>query len=176
MVMDHFDDQLRDDFRNCCLRFLADVLEIQFFAQLIQALVCRGIHCDKSHELWFNVHGHLTPFGLHAGSFPEGDRLNKALEKKRLKENGGHEGNAAGDDHDDESGAGAEDNETSVSDNCQTPEGNDDDGSKVDYSRDSGGNTSSETDGGDTEDNEDASERQSGALPTPMVGSSTSGL
>ncbi|CAA3015833.1 Hypothetical predicted protein [Olea europaea subsp. europaea] len=85
-VMDHFDDRLRDDFQNCCLGFLADVPEIQFFAQLIQALVCQGIHCDKSHELWFNVQGHLTPFRLHAGSFPEGDRLNKALEKRRLKE------------------------------------------------------------------------------------------
>ncbi|CAA3024920.1 Hypothetical predicted protein [Olea europaea subsp. europaea] len=66
-----------------------------FFAQLIQALVCRGIRCDKFHELWFNVQGHLTRFGLHeyaivtgqhAGSFPEDDRYTKALEKRRLKE------------------------------------------------------------------------------------------
>ncbi|CAA2986022.1 Hypothetical predicted protein [Olea europaea subsp. europaea] len=75
--MDHFHDRLRDDFRNCCLGFLADVLEIQFPAQLIQAL------------------GHLTQFGLqkyaivtrlHTGSFKEGDRYRKALEKRRLQE------------------------------------------------------------------------------------------
>ncbi|CAA2971828.1 Hypothetical predicted protein [Olea europaea subsp. europaea] len=94
-VMDNFDDRLRADFRDSCLGFLTDVPEIQFFAQLIQALVCRGIHCDKFHELWFNVQGHLTRFGLqeyaivtglHVGSFPEGDRYTKALEKRRLKE------------------------------------------------------------------------------------------
>ncbi|CAA2971319.1 Hypothetical predicted protein [Olea europaea subsp. europaea] len=82
-VMDNFDNRLRADFRDSCLRFLAD------------ALVCRGIRCDKSHELWFNVQGHLTRFGLqeyaivtglHAGSFSEGDRYTKALEKRRLKE------------------------------------------------------------------------------------------
>ncbi|CAA3016727.1 Hypothetical predicted protein [Olea europaea subsp. europaea] len=94
-VMDHFDDRLRDDFRNCCLRFLADVPEIQFSAQLIQVLVCQEIRCDKSHELWFNVQGHLTWFGLqkyaiviglHVSSFSKGDRYRKALEKRRLKE------------------------------------------------------------------------------------------
>ncbi|CAA2974903.1 Hypothetical predicted protein [Olea europaea subsp. europaea] len=93
--MDNFDDRLRADFCDSCLRFLADVSEIQFSAQLIQALVCRGIRCDKSHELWFNVQGHLTRFGLqeyaivtrlHAGSFSEGDQYTKALEKRRLKE------------------------------------------------------------------------------------------
>ncbi|CAA3004662.1 Hypothetical predicted protein, partial [Olea europaea subsp. europaea] len=90
-VMDNFDDRLRADFRDSCLGFLVDVLEIQFSAQLIQALVCRGIRCDKSHELWFNVQGHLTQFGLqeyaivtglHAGSFLEGDQYTKALEKR----------------------------------------------------------------------------------------------
>ncbi|CAA2961981.1 Hypothetical predicted protein [Olea europaea subsp. europaea] len=94
-VMDHLDEGLRGDFRNSYLGFLADVPEIQFFAQLIQALVCRGIRCDKSHELWFNVQGHLTRFGLqdcaivtglHAGSFSEGDQYRKALEKMMLKE------------------------------------------------------------------------------------------
>ncbi|CAA2967677.1 Hypothetical predicted protein [Olea europaea subsp. europaea] len=82
---------------------------------------------------------------------------------------GGHEGSGAGDDQDDEFGAGLEDDETSASDDRQTPEGNDDDGSKADDSRDSGGDTSSETGGGDTEDEDDASGRQSG-------GPSTSGL
>ncbi|CAA3032827.1 Hypothetical predicted protein [Olea europaea subsp. europaea] len=48
--------------------------------------------------------------------------------------------------------------------------------SQADYSGDSGDDTSTETDGGDTEDDEDASGRQSGALPTSMVGSSTSEL
>ncbi|CAA2985626.1 Hypothetical predicted protein [Olea europaea subsp. europaea] len=94
-VMDNLDDRLRADFRNSCLGILADVPEIQFSTQLIQALVCQGIRCDKSHELRFNVQGHLTWFGLqkyaivtglHAGSFPEGDRYTKALEKRRLKE------------------------------------------------------------------------------------------
>ncbi|CAA2989121.1 Hypothetical predicted protein [Olea europaea subsp. europaea] len=95
IVKDNFDDRLRADFRDSCLGFLADAPEIQFSAQLIQALVCRGIRCDKSHELWFNVQGHLTRFGLqeyaivtglHAGSFSEGDWYTKALEKRRLKE------------------------------------------------------------------------------------------
>ncbi|CAA3005491.1 Hypothetical predicted protein [Olea europaea subsp. europaea] len=94
-VMDHLDDRLRTDFRNSYLGFLVEVLEIQFSAQVIQALVCRGICYDKSHELWFNVQGHLTQFGLqeyaivtglHAGSFSEGDRYTKVLEKRRLKE------------------------------------------------------------------------------------------
>ncbi|CAA2968453.1 Hypothetical predicted protein [Olea europaea subsp. europaea] len=95
MVIEHFDDRLRADFRNSCLEFLVDVPEIQFFAQLIQALVCRGIRCDKAHKLWFNVEGYLTQFGLqeyatviglHAGSFSEGHRYTKVLEKRRLKE------------------------------------------------------------------------------------------
>ncbi|CAA2977844.1 60S ribosomal L21 [Olea europaea subsp. europaea] len=88
---------------------------------------------------------------------------------------GGHEGSAAGDGHDDESGAGAEDDETSMSDDRQTPEVNRDDGSKADDSGDSDCDTSLTT-VGDTEDDEDASGRHSGALPTPMVALSTSGL
>ncbi|CAA2967615.1 Hypothetical predicted protein [Olea europaea subsp. europaea] len=253
----------------------------------LEALVCRKIHCDKSHELWFNVQGHLTWFGLqeyaiitglHTGSFSEGDRYTKALEKRRLKEkqpqanryklglaiivegvitdpdnnvgidedtlflmddlerllkgfrgtwarkmsdaktknekdvsytihefsiamqilqlhvyatlrptkaehdlpyitnlvpypdrsvqflddlartptSGGHDDSTAGDDHNDESGAGAEDDETSVSDDHQTPKDN---SSKADESGDSSRDTSSETDAGDTEDDEDASRR-----------------
>ncbi|CAA2968549.1 Hypothetical predicted protein [Olea europaea subsp. europaea] len=346
--MDNLDDRLRANFRNSCLSFLADVPEIQFFTQLIQALVCREIHCDRSHELRFNVQGHLTWFGLqeyaiitrlHARSFSEGDRYTKALEKRRLKEkyfkslekiscaqlektfvcastpradryklglalivkgvitasdnnvgidddtlslvddlelffsypcvkvgyrrllkgfrgtwarkmsdaktkneknisytihefpiaiqlhvhatlrpteaehdlpyitslvsfpdcpvqflddlarsvvglqfhevalaSGGHEDSAADDRHDDKSGAGAEDDETSPSDDRLTPEGSRDDGSKADDSGDSGRDTSSETGAGDTEDDEDTSGRQSAALPTPMVAPSTSGV
>ncbi|CAA3002939.1 Hypothetical predicted protein [Olea europaea subsp. europaea] len=94
-VIEHFDDRLRADLCNSCLEFLADISEIQFSAQLIQALVCQGIRCDKTHELWFNVQDHLTRFGLrecatvtglHVGSFSEGHRYRKVLEKRRLKE------------------------------------------------------------------------------------------
>ncbi|XP_022883511.1 uncharacterized protein LOC111400329 [Olea europaea var. sylvestris] len=373
-VMDNFNDRLRADFCDSCLGFLADVPEIQFFAQLIQALVYRGIHCDKSHELWFNVQGHLTRFGLqeyaivtglHARLFSEGDRYTKALEKKRLKEkyfkslekiscaqlekaflhastpradryklglalivegvittpnnnvgidedtlaivddlelffaypwakvgyrrllkgfrgtwarkmsdakmknekdvsytihgflivmqiwayeampelgkrfggrvgersprllcwtstkqpqqctydvffrdvqcgavpdrpvqflddlarrvvgpqfheaapaSGRDDGSDAGDGHDDESGAGAEDVDTSVSDGHHTPEGNGKNGSKSDDSGESGCDPSSETSGSDNENEVDASGQQSGALPTPVVAPSTSGV
>ncbi|CAA2934942.1 Hypothetical predicted protein [Olea europaea subsp. europaea] len=88
----------------------------------------------------------------------------------------GHDGSAAGDGHDDEFGAGAEDSETSANDDRQTPEGNDDDGSKADESGDISRDTSSETGTCHTEDDVDASGRQSGALPTPMGAPSTSGL
>ncbi|CAA2970572.1 Hypothetical predicted protein [Olea europaea subsp. europaea] len=254
--MDNLDDRLRADFRNSCLGFLADVSEIQFFAQLIQALVCRGIRCDKSHELWFNVQGHLTRFGLqeyaiitglHAGyklgltlivegviTAPDNNgtwaRKMSGVKMKNEKDvsytihefsiamqiwayrpylnstnasvsgwvndcpdfyagplpnnrssvrmmrslgtyrsvvgpqfhevapaSGGHEGSAAGDGHDDESGTGIEDDETSMSDDRQTPEVNEDDGSKADESGDSDRDTSSETSVGDIEDDEDAS-------------------
>ncbi|CAA2961526.1 Hypothetical predicted protein [Olea europaea subsp. europaea] len=80
------------------------------------------------------------------------------------------------DEHDDESGAGAEDDETFVSDDRQTLKGNEDDGSKADDSGDSGRNASSEIGAGDTKDDEDASGQQSSALPTPMVAPSTSGV
>ncbi|CAA2935144.1 Hypothetical predicted protein [Olea europaea subsp. europaea] len=237
--------------RNYCLRFLTDVSEIQFFAQLIQALE------------------YAVVTRLHARSFPEGDRYTMALEKRRLKEkyfkslekisyaklektfvhaskpqvdryklelalivegvitapdnnlhvhatlrptevehdlpyiaslvpfpdrpvqflddltrsvvgphfhaealtSGRHNGSAAGDDHDDEFGAGVEDDETSASDDRQTPEGNDDDGSKADVS----GDSSCKTGAGDTEDDKDSSGRQSGALSTPMVAPSKFG-
>lgn len=56
-------------------------------------------------------------------------------------------------------------------DNRQTPKGNGDDGSMADKS----GDNSRETGAGDTEDDEDASRRQSGALPIPLSASSTSG-
>ncbi|CAA3029311.1 Hypothetical predicted protein [Olea europaea subsp. europaea] len=219
--------------RNSCLRFLTDVSEIQFFAQLIQALVCRGIRCDKSHELWFNVQRHFTRIGEEEAegkvfqitekiscaklektfvrvSKPQADRyklelalivegvitapdnklhvyttlrpteverdlpyitslvpfpdrpvqflddLTRSVVGPHFHEealtSGGHNGSAVGDDHDNESGAGAEDDETSASDDCQTSEGNDDDGSKADVSGDSSCNTSSETGAGDTEE------------------------
>ncbi|CAA2984900.1 Hypothetical predicted protein [Olea europaea subsp. europaea] len=269
-VMDNFDDRLRADFRNSCLAFLADVLEIQFSAQLIQALVCRGILCDKFHELWFNMQGHLTRFGLQeyaivtrllARSFSKGDRYTKALEKRRLKEkyfksleklscaqlekaflrastpwadryklglalivegviiapdnnvsidedtlaiwmtwsyffrtpgpnailddharrvvgtqfheaapaSGGDDGSTAGNGHDDEFGVGAEDIDTSASDDHQTSEGNRDDGSKPADNGESDRDPSSETDGSESEDKVDASGWQLVTLPTPVV-------
>ncbi|CAA3008408.1 Hypothetical predicted protein [Olea europaea subsp. europaea] len=107
------------------------------------------------------------------------DNLARSVVRPQFHEaalaNGGHDGSAVGDGHDDESCAAVEDNETSVSDDRQTPEGNGDDGSTVDESGDSSRDTSSETDVGDTKDDNDASGRQSGALPTPMDAPSTSG-
>ncbi|CAA3007201.1 Hypothetical predicted protein [Olea europaea subsp. europaea] len=82
---------------------------------------------------------------------------------------GRDDGSAAGDGHDNESGVGAEDVNTSASDGHQTPEGNDDDGSKPADSGESGRDPSSETGGSECEDRVDASGRQSGALPTPVV-------
>ncbi|CAA3024919.1 Hypothetical predicted protein [Olea europaea subsp. europaea] len=89
---------------------------------------------------------------------------------------GEDDGSAASDEHDDESGAGVEDDETSASDDHQTPEGNGDDGSKHDDSGESVRDPSSKTSASDSEDEEDASGRQSGALPTPVVAPSTSGV
>ncbi|CAA3022566.1 Hypothetical predicted protein [Olea europaea subsp. europaea] len=89
---------------------------------------------------------------------------------------GGDDGSDVGDGHDDESGAGAEDFDTSASDGHHTPEGNGDDGSEPDDSGESGRDPSRETCGSNSEDEMDASGRQSGALPTPMVAPSTSGV
>ncbi|CAA2978083.1 Hypothetical predicted protein [Olea europaea subsp. europaea] len=94
---------------------------------------------------------------------------------KAAPASGGDDGSAAGDGHDDESGTGVEDDETSASDDHQTSKGNGDDGSKPDDSGKSGRDPSSETGASDNEDEEDASGRQSGALPTPVVVPSTSG-
>ncbi|CAA2989122.1 Hypothetical predicted protein [Olea europaea subsp. europaea] len=58
---------------------------------------------------------------------------------------GTDDGSDAGDGHDDESGAGVEDVDTSASDGHQTPKGNGDDGSKLDDSGESGHEPSSET-------------------------------
>ncbi|CAA2957854.1 Hypothetical predicted protein [Olea europaea subsp. europaea] len=331
-VMDNFDDRLRAEFRDSCLGFFADVPEIQFSAQLIQAL----------------EYAIITR--LHAGSFPEGDRYTKALEKRRLKEkyfkslekiscaqlekaflrastprtdryklrlalivegiitapdnnvgidedtlpilddlelffaypwakvgyrhllkefrgiwarkmsdtkmknekdvsytihrfpivmqiwayevmlelgerfgervgersprllcwtsnkqpqqrtydaffrdvrvmkvvspqfheaapaSGGDDGSDADDGHDDESGAGAEDVDTSASDGHHTPEGNGEDGAEHDDSGESGGDHSSKSGGSDSENEVDASARQSGALPTPVVAGRQSGV
>ncbi|CAA3001815.1 Hypothetical predicted protein [Olea europaea subsp. europaea] len=87
---------------------------------------------------------------------------------------GGDDGSDAGDGHDDKSGAGVEDVDTSASDGHHTPEGNGDDGSKPDDSGESVRDPSNETGGSDSENEVDASGRQSGALPTPVVAPSTS--
>ncbi|CAA2975958.1 Hypothetical predicted protein [Olea europaea subsp. europaea] len=89
---------------------------------------------------------------------------------------GGDDGSDAGDEHDDESGAGVEDIDTSASDSYHTSEGNGEDGSKPDDSGKSGRDPSNETDDSDSEKEVDASGRQSGTLPTPVVPPSTSGI
>ncbi|CAA2989123.1 Hypothetical predicted protein [Olea europaea subsp. europaea] len=79
------------------------------------------------------------------------------------------DGSDEGDGHDNESGAGVEDVDTSASDGHQIPKGNRDDGSKPDDSGESGRDPSSEISGSDSEDEVDASGRQSSALPTSWV-------
>ncbi|CAA2982850.1 Hypothetical predicted protein [Olea europaea subsp. europaea] len=64
IVMDHFDKRQHQDFRNSLLRYLAEVLDIQFSVQLIQQLVFKIVHTDKVNDLWFNMEGHLMKFGL----------------------------------------------------------------------------------------------------------------
>ncbi|CAA3013029.1 Hypothetical predicted protein [Olea europaea subsp. europaea] len=94
-VMDHFDERQREDFRNSPLGYLADILDIQFSAQLILQLLFRTIRTEKVNELWFNVQGYLMRFGLQeyaavtrlrCGVFPEGDDFDGLIERKRLKE------------------------------------------------------------------------------------------
>ncbi|CAA2986808.1 Hypothetical predicted protein [Olea europaea subsp. europaea] len=85
----------------------------------------------------------------------------------------GDVGSDAGGRHDDKSGAGAEDIDTSASDGHHTPEGNEEDGAEPNDSGESGGDHSSWSSGSDSENEVDASGRQLGALPTPMVAPST---
>ncbi|CAA2986134.1 Hypothetical predicted protein [Olea europaea subsp. europaea] len=94
-IMDHFNERHWEDFRNSSLGYLADVLDIQFFAQLIQQLVFRTIRTDNLYELWFSVRGHLMRFdlqeyalvtGLRCGAFLEGAEFDRLLERRRLKE------------------------------------------------------------------------------------------
>ncbi|CAA3009252.1 Hypothetical predicted protein [Olea europaea subsp. europaea] len=95
IVIDHFDDRQREDFRNSPYGYLAEVPEIQFSAQLIQQLVFRTIRTAKVNELWFNVRSNLMRFGLQkytlvtglrCSIFPEGDDFDRVLERKMLKE------------------------------------------------------------------------------------------
>ncbi|CAA2997842.1 Hypothetical predicted protein [Olea europaea subsp. europaea] len=92
IVMNHFDEQQRQDFRNSPLGYLVEVLDIQFSAQQIQQLVFRTVRTDKVNELWFNVQGHLMRFdlqeyalvtGLRCGVFPEGDDFDRLLQRTR---------------------------------------------------------------------------------------------
>ncbi|CAA3016726.1 Hypothetical predicted protein [Olea europaea subsp. europaea] len=132
----------------------------------------RTMHSSGTYRSWFGA--------VPRSSVQFLDDLARSVVESQFHEvapaSGGHEGSAAGDDHDDESGSGVEDEETSASDDRQTSEGNGYDGSKANDSGDNGRDTSNETDAGDIEDDEDASGRQSGALPTPMVAPSTSEL
>ncbi|CAA2958715.1 Hypothetical predicted protein [Olea europaea subsp. europaea] len=90
IVMERFDEHQREDFRNSCLRFLAEVPNIQFSSQLIQQLVFRTIRTDKMNEPWFNVQGHtmrsslqeyVVLRGLRCGVFSEGDQFARVLER-----------------------------------------------------------------------------------------------
>ncbi|CAA2975412.1 Hypothetical predicted protein, partial [Olea europaea subsp. europaea] len=90
----HFDEHQLEDFRNSCLGFLAEVLDIQFSVQLVQHLVFRTIRTDMMNELWFNVQGHMTRFGLQeyvfvmglkCCIFPDDDQFAQVLERRRLK-------------------------------------------------------------------------------------------
>ncbi|CAA2969317.1 Hypothetical predicted protein [Olea europaea subsp. europaea] len=95
IVTDHFDERYWEDFRNSSLGYLADVLDIQFSAQLIQQLVFRTIRTDKVYELWFSVQRRLMRFGLQeymlvtglrCGAFLEGAKFDRLLKRRRLKE------------------------------------------------------------------------------------------
>ncbi|CAA3009462.1 Hypothetical predicted protein [Olea europaea subsp. europaea] len=90
--------------------------------------------------------------------------------------NRGDDGSDTGDEHADEFGVGVEDIDTSPSNGHHTPEGSGKDGAKPDDSGESGGDHSSETGGSDSENEVDASRRQSGALPTLVVAPSTYGV
>ncbi|CAA2956146.1 Hypothetical predicted protein, partial [Olea europaea subsp. europaea] len=87
-VMDQFDEQHREDFRNSSLRYLADVPDIQFSGQLIQQLVFRTIRIDKLYELWFSMQGHLMRFGLQERLLHgfRGTWAKKFQKAKRMKE------------------------------------------------------------------------------------------
>ncbi|CAA3000913.1 Hypothetical predicted protein [Olea europaea subsp. europaea] len=148
-MMNNLDDRLRAYFLDSYLGFLANVPEIQFSAQLIQALVCQGIHCDPLSYI-----ANLVPFSDLPVQFL--DDLARSVVGPQFHDaapaSGENEGSAAGDEHDDESGVGAEDDETSVRDNHQTPKDNGDDGSKADDSGESGRDPSSKTGASDSKD------------------------
>ncbi|CAA2949041.1 Hypothetical predicted protein [Olea europaea subsp. europaea] len=95
IVIDHFDERQREDFRNFSLGYLTEVPNIQFSVQLIQQLVFRSICTEKVNELWFNVQGHIMRFdlqkyalvmGLRCGLFPESNNFDQLIERRRLKE------------------------------------------------------------------------------------------
>ncbi|CAA2987148.1 Hypothetical predicted protein [Olea europaea subsp. europaea] len=179
--MDHFDDRQREDFHKSPFGYLAEVPEIQFSAQLIQQLLFRTIHTDKVNELWFNVQGNLMRFGLQVytlvtrlrcGVFPEGDNIDRVLERRRLKErtvvgpqfNLSHAGSGSGgrlarQDSDDGvfSGGSAED-ETSGDDDGDRQSGSDRDS---DDTEDSGEGASERSN-----DDEDTRREQMGASST----------
>ncbi|CAA3027690.1 Hypothetical predicted protein [Olea europaea subsp. europaea] len=93
IVVEHFDERQREDFRSSCLGFLSEVLDLQFSAYLIQQLVFCCIRTDKRHELWFNLQGHLARFGIQEYFLVTGLRcclllddnvMERVLDKRRL--------------------------------------------------------------------------------------------
>ncbi|CAA2986766.1 Hypothetical predicted protein, partial [Olea europaea subsp. europaea] len=94
-VLEHFDERQHTDFRNSCLRFLSEVRDLQFSAQLIQQHIFRCIRTEKAIEIWFKVQGHLARFGLQeyalvmglmCGPLPDDAAMDQVLQKKRLKD------------------------------------------------------------------------------------------
>ncbi|CAA2964272.1 Hypothetical predicted protein [Olea europaea subsp. europaea] len=128
---------------------------------------------DAEHDLPYIVS--LVPFPNRPVQFL--DDLARRIVGPQFHEaaptSGGDDGSDAGDGHADESGTGVKDIDTSSSDGHHTPEGSGEDGAKPDDSGESGGDHSSETGSSDSEKKVDASGRQSGALPTPVVAPST---
>ncbi|CAA2970410.1 Hypothetical predicted protein [Olea europaea subsp. europaea] len=95
IVVKHFDERQRADFRNSCLGFLSEVPDLQFSAQLIQQLVFYCIQTNKWHELWFDLQGHLARFGiqvyalvtgLRCGLLSDDNVMDRVLDKRRLKD------------------------------------------------------------------------------------------
>lgn len=88
--MEYFNGRQREEFHTSCPEFLAKVPDIQFFIQLIQQLALRSIQTNKANELWFNIQGCLTRFGLQeyvvvmrlkCGLAPEGNQFTQLIEK-----------------------------------------------------------------------------------------------
>ncbi|CAA2971982.1 Alpha beta hydrolase [Olea europaea subsp. europaea] len=124
-VIDHFDEQQLENFCNSSLGYLAEVLDIHFSAQLIQQLVFKIVRTDKLYELWFNVQGHLTRFGLQeyvlvtglrCGAFLEGAEYERFLERRRLKESHGGGLAEREDSNEEASEGGSSDEQTSEGD------------------------------------------------------------
>ncbi|CAA3025626.1 Hypothetical predicted protein, partial [Olea europaea subsp. europaea] len=69
--------------------------EARLRAHILQRSNLKTIRTDKVNELWFNVQCNMMRFGLQeytlvtglrCGIFPEGDKFDRVLERRRLKE------------------------------------------------------------------------------------------